>query len=65
MPECARADALTWYEESMNAMLKLTALGNLAWRFLFTRYDQEFKNQIQIAEEIMDEYKDALHVLAE
>jgi len=49
----------------MNAMLKLTALGNLAWRFLFTRYDQEFKNQIQIAEEIMDEYKDALHVLAE
>ncbi len=30
--------------------------------FLLTRYDQEFAEQMKLAEEVMDEYKDALHV---
>ncbi len=32
--------------------------------FLLTRYDQEFETQMKLAKEVMDEYKDALHVLA-
>jgi len=33
--------------------------------FLLTRYDQEFAEQMKLAKEVMDEYKDALHVLAQ
>ncbi len=32
--------------------------------YLLTRYDQEFETQMKLAKEVMDEYKDALHVLA-
>ena len=32
--------------------------------YLLTRYDQEFETQMKLAKQVMDEYKDTLHVLA-
>ena len=75
--ECMNALKLTSIGNSVGAVLPKEVLTKLRAEkgttlfltespegFLLTRYDHEFETQMKLAKEVMDEYKDALHVLA-